>query len=70
MSKQSEAKEKQGYVRKAIPQTCVNCASFKCDSQTGFGGYTIMRNLRCGIGGFKVMKSGTCNEFSGKPDAG
>ena len=72
MSKQSEAKIKQGYVPKAIPQTCVNCASFRLDVATlptgcGNGTYRKETNLRCCIGGFAVKKMGTCNEFSGKP---
>jgi hypothetical protein len=31
MSKQSEAKEKQGYVPKAVPQVCMNCAKLSCE---------------------------------------
>lgn len=68
MSKQSEAKEKQCYVAKAIPQTCGNCMHFQSDMvemQSGWMGTTWMaeKNLRCGIGGFSVKKMGTCKEF-------
>jgi hypothetical protein len=64
MSKQSEAKIKQGYVPKAIPQTCANCASLEILPQTSD---FSAAGLRCKIGGFAVKKMGTCNEFSGKP---
>ena len=71
MSKQAEAKAKQGYVPKAIPQTCVNCASFrseKIEQQTKYGHAWIKEtNQRCSIGGFAVKKMGTCSEWSGKP---
>lgn len=73
MSKQSEAKEKQGYTPKAIPQTCQNCSQFLFDRvQTqqptahNPAGYWEDKNQRCGIGGFAVKKMGTCNEFTGK----
>jgi hypothetical protein len=71
MSKQSEAKARQGYVSKAVLQVCRNCASFKFDS--GFHNEDLHGkrfpkefNLRCEIGGFAVKKMGTCDEFSGK----
>lgn len=69
MSKQSEAKEKQGYVPKAIPQTCGNCAHFTSNvvRRSGyFGIYEEESGLRCSIGGFAVKKNGTCNEWGGK----
>lgn len=74
MSKQSEAKEKQGYVPKMEPQACMNCANFKFDNgfhnQDLYGErYPKVFNFRCGIGGFAVKKMGTCNEWSGKPAA-
>ena len=71
MSKQSEAKEKQGYTPKAIPQTCANCASFQMDVVDVPGwdgkpsGYKKETNLKCSIGGFAVKKMGTCDEFTG-----
>lgn len=83
MSKQSEAKEKQGYVAKA-PKTCGNCANFTCDLELpawmarlkvdplgrpySIEEYGHETNKRCGLGGFAVKKSGTCNEFSGKSE--
>lgn len=70
MSKQSEAKEKQGYVAKAIPMVCMNCKHFKFDhvqtikpSDRLPDGWWEDKNLRCGKGGFAVKKMGTCNEF-------
>lgn len=67
MSKQSKAKEKQGYVPKAKPQTCMNCKHFtheKILMKTPWSSYTKDTNLRCTLGGFKVMKMGMCNEWS------
>lgn len=69
MSKQTQAKEAQGYVPKAVPQVCCNCAHFvsdKVEREGCFGGvYVDEKNLRCGIGGFAVKKMGTCNEWAG-----
>ena len=62
MSKQSEAKEQQGYVAKPTWPVCGNCMNFRSDikpvpwSTT----HTQETNMRCGIGGFKVSKLGTC----------
>jgi hypothetical protein len=60
MSRQSEAKERQGYTK--ILATCSNCLNFTCDKEkSGWNdNYTIERNLRCNIGGFKVNKTATC----------
>ena len=82
MSKQSEAKDRQGYEQKAIPQTCVNCAHFiqrfyhyddnyqrvegKPPGTYKYDKTTYSDNLRCGIGGFAARKMGTCNEFAMK----
>ena len=68
MSKQSEAKIRQDYTPKLIPQVCSNCASYKCDStkhEHAFGSYVKVSNQRCGIGGFAVKKTGSCAEWSG-----
>lgn len=74
MSKQSKAKEEQGYVAKAVPMTCGNCAHFESDfkNSTGYfgGGYQTEINLRCGIGGFAVKKMGTCSRFEQKEEGG
>ena len=63
MSKQSEAKQAQGYTRTL--KTCANCKHFTCEvtnHKNPLGqSYTIDRNLRCSIGGFKVNKTATCN---------
>ena len=70
MSRQSESKERQGYVSKAVPTTCMNCVNFAVDmvereyrvfSQTRT--FQEEKNMRCAIGGFKVMKMASCNEF-------
>ena len=59
MSKQSEAKDRQGYVAKVIPSTCSNCAHFHSElalpswmaernsiyaSSTGYSPYTVERH--------------------------
>lgn len=67
MSKQSSAKEQQGYTRTIA--YCGNCKHFKSDIEKEigrFGESTTEKNLRCGIGGFKVHKTATCklHEFS------
>jgi hypothetical protein len=71
MSKQSEAKAAQGYVAKAVPRTCANCAKFLSDkvqktSEWMKTTWVEEKNLRCGIGGFAVKKNGTCNLYSVK----
>lgn len=70
MSKQSEAKERQGYVPRAIPATCANCAHFTSYvvTRTGVfvGTYHDESNKRCAKGGFAVKKMGTCNEHERK----
>lgn len=68
MSKQAEAKEKQGYVAKAVPQTCGNCMHFQSEmiemrSQWMGTVWKEEKCLRCGIGRFAVKKMGTCNEW-------
>lgn len=69
MTKQSEAKEKQGYIPKLKPPACVNCKNFTHEEiimKTPWSSYVKDTNLRCALGGFKVMKMGTCNEWSSK----
>jgi hypothetical protein len=70
MSKQSEVKKRQGYTDRAIPQVCMNCASFSFEIGCHGGNpeYPREMNFRCRIGGFAVKKMGTCDEFSGKED--
>ena len=69
MSKQSDAKEAQGFMKK--PHTCGDCKRFTCDEKMtdygpGYGNYTSQHNLRCSKGGFKVGKSNTCAQWEGK----
>lgn len=80
MSKQSEAKEKQGYVTKAL--CCGGCQHLKWDmvlpvwmetrnNELMASGreaeydksHKVEKNLRCGLGGFAVKKSGACRAW-------
>lgn len=71
MSKQSEAKAKQGWRKK--PDTCADCRHFSSDKHqipdywipNRF--WTKETNLRCSLGGFKTGKSNTCDRFVVKP---
>jgi hypothetical protein len=72
MSKQSAAKEHQGYTR-CTPQ-CGRCIHFKSDKVVatfGVGAFLEERNLRCKIGNFKVNKTAWCRmfELAAKSDA-
>ncbi|EHJ49554.1 Myb-related protein B (B-Myb)-like protein [Solidesulfovibrio carbinoliphilus subsp. oakridgensis] len=64
MSKQSEAKEQQGYEPKPRPATCRTCAHYKSDiteEKGAFGGTWVKEtNCRCSIGGFAVKKAARC----------
>jgi hypothetical protein len=83
MSNQSDAKAAQGYEPKPVPQTCMNCGHFKldlalpkwkiernlqCPGRYGQE-YAREKNLRCGLGGFAVKKTATCNAFVRKEPA-
>ena len=66
MSKQSEAKERQGYVPKITPMVCSNCKNFDSvvtqePSQYG-GTWAKETGMRCRLGGFKAMRTGSCNQ--------
>ncbi|OFZ69083.1 MAG: hypothetical protein A2V79_11725 [Betaproteobacteria bacterium RBG_16_56_24] len=81
MSKQSEAKVKQNYCAKPVPQTCANCKHLtqnfyhyhyngdyvrvegKNPDIEKYARPTYSDNLRCGIGGFAVKKSATCDSM-------
>lgn len=66
MSKQSMAKARQGYTPKAVPTTCATCEHFTSDKiimTTPWSKYTKETNVRCKIGGFKVMRMGSCLEW-------
>lgn len=68
MSKQSEAKIKQGYIGKPTPRTCMHCKHFRSEKikmETPWGEYTKETLMRCGVGGFAVKKMGTCNVWAG-----
>lgn len=58
-SKQQIAKEQQGYTREI--SNCSNCKNFICEVETVNVHWTVERNLRCSIGGFKVNKTATCD---------
>ena len=65
MSKQSEAKARQGYDEKPIPSVCSRCEHFRSDDTVmlDYGGWIKESNLRCAIGGFAVRKTATCKEW-------
>lgn len=73
MSKQSEAKERQGYNPEASQRVCGQCIYFKSDKveQCGYdgkpNGYMLEKNLRCGLGGFTVKKLALCNDWAFNP---
>lgn len=68
MSKQSEAKEAQGYQKR--PACCTNCKNFTVDkvprSRWPGDPYTFDKNKRCSIGGFAVQSTGYCGLFAWK----
>ena len=67
MSKQSDAKEAQGYIPCPTPRTCQNCKHFQFEEDTvqtvSLGGTVVRRNPRCGLGDFPVWATATCNEY-------
>jgi hypothetical protein len=74
MSKVSEAKAAQGWRKK--PDTCADCRHFtldqvekRYDAWNGPHVWTVEKNLRCSLGGFKTGKTNTCDRFSAKPEA-
>lgn len=83
MSKQSEAKEAQGYEPKPTSATCGNCAHFKVglalpewavraniQRPNRYGPeYAREKYLRCSIGGFAVKKMATCSKFAAQKPA-
>jgi hypothetical protein len=67
MSKQSQAKEKQGFVKKS--PTCSNCVNFSMvteEYRTQWSSQVFTResNFRCKLGEFKVGKSNWCKLHS------
>ena len=64
MSKQSIAKEKQGYTPYA-QKVCASCVFFTKETvPSGWQKFTVDKNLRCVKGGFKVGKMSTCDEWT------
>ena len=68
MSKQSEAKEKQGF--RKTGNMCSNCNNYTSvrvrKEYTGYGGKQVWyeeREKRCLLGGFAVGKSNVCNHY-------
>lgn len=69
MSKQSEAKQAQGYEQKPVITVCKNCKhfKFKIEEYVPFGGvYYLDKEIRCGIGGFAIKKMATCKLYERK----
>ena len=82
MSKQAEAKAAQGYEAKPVPRSCATCTNLKLNrrlpdwmvaAKKDWSGkpYTVEshgvdKDLRCGIGGFAVKKTGVCNAYASK----
>ena len=75
MSKQSEAKAAQQYREKPVLPTCANCKHLIQDffyytldgviiegknPDPGKYARTYSNNVRCGVGGFAVNKTATC----------
>lgn len=89
MSKQSKAKDTQGYDPKPQPAICSRCAHYqsekklpawmeqaKADGEKHWHGRAysieldgIEGNLRCGLGGFAIKKTATCQKFERKDSA-
>lgn len=68
MSKQSEAKDNQGYNPKPRPQICRECKNFQFEKvfthEYAREKYYKDKNLKCCIGGFAVKKIATCKQFT------
>ena len=65
MSKQEEAKKAQGYIKaSACCKTCKHFSSTVAEVP-GWGNETWTKDSfkRCGIGGFAVQSSASCNLF-------
>lgn len=73
MSKQSDAKKKQNYNPRPDRDQCSNCKHFVSDMETVpsmYGPhYVHEKNLRCAVGGFKVLKRGICSEHKFKGES-
>lgn len=79
MSKQSQAKEAQGYTTE--PKNCGNCVWRKFDLELpawmqapeNIGHYGERHKVevrqRCGLGGFAIKKTATCQQWRAKDPA-
>ena len=65
-----DAKARQGYIPSPTTRTCQNCAHLQSETvpvKTGWGEeLETQRLLRCGLGGFPVWSTATCNEWGEK----
>ena len=61
MSRVSAAKEAQGYTTRK--RDCGRCRHFRFKYGTDYHDRKVMKMIRCGIGGFKVMLTGTCDRW-------
>lgn len=71
MSKQSEAKERQGYDPKPLTRSCRLCVHLKpklTEKLDWQGRPWNHENLFCGIGDFAVKAQAVCREFKAKED--
>lgn len=69
MSKQSEAKKRQGYDPIPMPKNCGTCWHYQSDVICGEkwgGSYREEKGKRCGLGGFAVKKTAVCLQHKRK----
>ncbi len=69
MSKQSNAKIEQNYNPNPSPKICSTCTNYQSDfvERTEYGQtWTDEKNKRCGIGGFAIKKTATCDRHEFK----
>lgn len=68
-SKTQIQKAQQGYVEKPLPAQCSTCDHYTSDHVKPRGmwsKWTVEKNKRCGLGGFAVRKTATCNLYMPK----
>lgn len=66
MIKESDAKKRQNYREKPLGIRCMICKHVKSDEEKNNCGYIEEKNIRCGIGGFKVTPHAVCYMFEHK----
>jgi len=67
ISKQETAKINQSYRKE--PMQCSNCKHFEFETENvvnDFRTFQIKKKFRCGIGGFKVLKTAVCARWEWK----